>query len=348
MSVATGPTYWAEACGRPCATQTSPARVTTSTGVAPVASVSPRPVAPSTASTVRASASTTQSVRSAATATAAGVRPAGTRRVIRPLATSTPTSWPSPAPGAAGGPDESPVSATTSATAAAARTAASSGDAGGGAARGGGLRRGAARQLERRVVLQDGLLQPPQLRPRLEADLLVEHPPRRGVGLERLGLPPRPVQRDHELRVEALAQRVAPHERPQLRHQRVVAPEREVGVDAQLERLLALLVELGQRRRGERLVLEVAQEPAAPQRERGTQFLGGLRGPARLQVLAPRPPQRGEPPRVGLLRRDRGQVAGRARHHAPRAARARVAGGRRAAGARSRRPPADRRPTAGR
>ncbi|HZN89942.1 MAG TPA: hypothetical protein VFB44_13275, partial [Thermoleophilaceae bacterium] len=63
------------------------------------------------------------------------------------------------------------------------------------------------------------------------------------VRLECLGLPPRPVERQHQLPAQPLAQRMAAHERAQLRHESVVAAEGEVGVYAQLHRLDPGLVE---------------------------------------------------------------------------------------------------------
>ena len=47
---------------------------------------------------------------------------------------------------------------------------------------------GRRRGIERRILAQDRGLQVPQLRPRLDADLVEQHPVRLAVGLERLGL----------------------------------------------------------------------------------------------------------------------------------------------------------------
>ena len=55
-----------------------------------------------------------------------------------------------------------------------------------------------------------------QLRPGLDADLLDEHAARVAVGLERLGLAPAAVEREHQLAGEPLARRVLGDEPPQL------------------------------------------------------------------------------------------------------------------------------------
>ena len=62
------------------------------------------------------------------------------------------------------------------------------------------------RQL--RIVREDHALQPPQLRPRLDPELVHQQPAARAHRLERLRLPAGPIQRQHQLRAQALAQRV--------------------------------------------------------------------------------------------------------------------------------------------
>ena len=61
-----------------------------------------------------------------------------------------------------------------------------------------------ARQLKRRVLLQDRGLKPLQGRARLTAELLDQGLARRLVGGQRLGLPSAAVERDHQLSVQAL------------------------------------------------------------------------------------------------------------------------------------------------
>jgi hypothetical protein len=55
---------------------------------------------------------------------------------------------------------------------------------------------------------QDRLVQLVQLQARLDPELLDEHVTRPPVGLQRVGLPTTAVQREHQLRVQALAPRV--------------------------------------------------------------------------------------------------------------------------------------------
>ena len=59
------------------------------------------------------------------------------------------------------------------------------------------------------------------------------------VGRERLGLPAAAVKREHQLRAEALAQRMLGDERLELADHLGVTTEREVGLDALLERCQA-------------------------------------------------------------------------------------------------------------
>ena len=59
-------------------------------------------------------------------------------------------------------------------------------------------------EVERGVLREDRVVEPAQLRPGLDADLLHQRRARLAVGLERLGLAPRPVQREHAAAVQPL------------------------------------------------------------------------------------------------------------------------------------------------
>ena len=170
---------------------------------------------------------------------------------------------------------------------------------------------GPGRQLQIRLVAQHGLLQPAQVRARLEPELVDQRPPRVGVGLERLGLPAAAVQREHQLRAEPLPQRVARDQRAQLRDQLGVTTEREVGVDAQLERLEPLLLERLDGGDGELLVGEVGERAAPPLAERCAQRPGGLPRAAGRQVVAALRAQRLEARDVGAPRGRAHAIAGR-------------------------------------
>jgi len=128
--------------------------------------------------------------------------------------------------------------------------------------------------------------------PGLDAHLLDEQPPRVAERRERLGLTPAAVEGEHPLAAQVLAQRVAGDERLELGHEVGVTAEREIGVDAPLERHGALLLEacdLGLRKG---LVRDVGQRRASPQGERLAQEAGRVRGPAareRVPTLAQEP-----------------------------------------------------------
>jgi hypothetical protein len=78
------------------------------------------------------------------------------------------------------------------------------------------------------------------------------------------------------------------HERVELAHELGVAGEREVGVDPLLQAREPLLLESRRLRRRERL-FEVAQRRSAPERERKSQELRRLLGPALVECVAPFP-----------------------------------------------------------
>ena len=129
------------------------------------------------------------------------------------------------------------------------------------------LRLGRGGQVERRVVGEDLLVQALQLRAGLDADLLHETGPCGAVGLECLRLPPGPVEREHPLAVQALAQRVLGDERVELAGQLGVTAGRQVGIDRRLRCPQPQVLEPADLRRGERLVGQVGEWLAAPQRQ---------------------------------------------------------------------------------
>ena len=95
----------------------------------------------------------------------------------------------------------------------------------------------AHRRLERGALRQDLRLELPELGARLDPQLRDQPPPCGPEGLERLGLAPPTVERDHELAVQTLAERVLGHQRLDLGHDRAMAARAEVAVDRQLERI---------------------------------------------------------------------------------------------------------------
>ena len=86
---------------------------------------------------------------------------------------------------------------------------------------------------------------------------------------ERVRLAARPVEREHQLTAETLAQRVRRDEALELgRRARASRPSSSSAVDAILERDEAQLLESLDLALGERLELEVGKRRAAPERER--------------------------------------------------------------------------------
>ena len=130
------------------------------------------------------------------------------------------------------------------------------------------------RRAELRVLLEDLPLEAPQRLARLEPELRGEVLPALLVHLQRLCLTTRAVQGQHELTAEALAERVALHERLELADQLVVEAQGEIGVDPLLERGQPKLLEPCDLRLGERLVRDVGQRRAVPQREPLSKPLG--------------------------------------------------------------------------
>ena len=139
---------------------------------------------------------------------------------------------------------------------------------------------------ERRVLRQDPGLQRAQLGARLDADVLDQPLAGGAVGGERLGLAPVAVERRHQLRPQPLAQRVLADEALEVADQPPVAAERELGLDAQLERRGAQLLEPHDRGLRERRVGDVHQRGAAPLAERARERVHGALGIARQHALA--------------------------------------------------------------
>ena len=166
----------------------------------------------------------------------------------------------------------------------------------------------ARRCLKRRVVLEDLPLQGLQLGARLDPELVHEPAPRRAVGLERVGLAAAAVERDEQLALEPLPERVRGDQRLELGQDVLVAAEREVGLDPILERGEPQVLEPPDLVLRERLVREVGERRAAPERERAR---GGDRKPRR----APRGAPARRAPGSGLRRARRPRAAARSRVH---------------------------------
>ena len=133
-------------------------------------------------------------------------------------------------------------------------------------------------EQERVVLAEDRGLELAQLRAGVDAELLDEGLARGAVGGESIGLPAGTVEREHELRARPFAQWLRGDERLELGDELCVAAEREIGLDPLLQRDRAQLLEPGDLRLRERLVEEVGERGATPERERLAQrALGGSR-----------------------------------------------------------------------
>jgi hypothetical protein len=186
------------------------------------------------------------------------------------------------------------------------------------------MRRGGARRhrdspgaslgrVEHGLLAQDRLLDRPQARSRFEAQLLDVVAPRFPIRLQRLSLAAGAVEGEHELAAQPFAERVLGDESLQLRDQRRASADAELRLDALLERGEPQLLEAFDLHPRERFEGEVAERPAAPQRQRLVQLVQGTfrrvgrkRTPALLE-------QSLVPVEIDVLEAGTEHVAGRAR-----------------------------------
>ena len=172
-------------------------------------------------------------------------------------------------------------------------------------------------RLEGGVLVEDRALEALQGGARLDPEPVDERGTRGGVDLEGLGLPPRAIQREHELPARTLAQGVLAHEPLELADHLRVVSECEVGVDPVLERGEPQVLEAGDGGLGEGLEREVAERRTAPQRQRASQPRGPGLGVARGQGAATLRRQELETVKVDLLGRGLQAVTRPLRHDHP-------------------------------
>ena len=111
---------------------------------------------------------------------------------------------------------------------------------------------------------EDRSLQLLELFARLQAEVVDERPSCLLVGLQRVDLPARAVERQHQLGPQPFAQRLARDERGELTDEIGVAAEREISLDPLLERSEAALLEALDVGPGEVVVGEIGQSRPAP------------------------------------------------------------------------------------
>ena len=117
-----------------------------------------------------------------------------------------------------------------------------------------------------------------QPRPRIEPELAGELLAGRGEDRERIGVPARAIEGEHQLPDQALSQRVLAHQLLELGHETRALAAREVGVDPLLHGEQTSLLELCDPAGGDRLVLQVRQCRAAPEGECFAQDVRRLSG----------------------------------------------------------------------
>ncbi len=178
--------------------------------------------------------------------------------------------------------------------------------------RGAGLVAGARRaeQLKGRVLGEDRLLEPLEPDARLDAQLVDQGVARVPVRGQRVGLPARPVQRQHQVAVQVLAQGVLTDQRLQLADQVVVAARDEVGLDPRLGGADPQLVDAGELRPDRAGRHHVGQDGPTPQRHGLVQEPCGRPGVAGLERAAALVDHAAEAVQVDLVGVDLDQVAG--------------------------------------
>ena len=117
-----------------------------------------------------------------------------------------------------------------------------------------------------------------ELRARVEAEVLDQRVAGAPERVQRVGLAARAIEREHQLRVQALAVRVLGGERLELGDDVAVAAEREVVLDPLLERVEAGALDPVRLAGGRAEQERVGQRRAAEQRQRLAQQLRGLLG----------------------------------------------------------------------
>ncbi len=128
------------------------------------------------------------------------------------------------------------------------------------------------RAVERRVLPENRLLESADRGTGLDAELIDEGAAPFAVDLERCRLLPAAIEREHQLRAEALVERMRAHEPLELRQDFGVAAERERSVDTVPHCSQPQTLEPPDRLVDERRVAQVPQRRAAPLRERAVEL----------------------------------------------------------------------------
>ena len=168
-------------------------------------------------------------------------------------------------------------------------------------------------KVERGVLEQDLLLELLQHLAGVEAELVAQRGARSLHHRQRVCLSAGAVEREDREAGEALAQRVITHEPFELADDLCVPAEREVGLQPQLERGQAQLLQPPDLVARERLVLELRKRRPAPEPEGFAQQLAGRCGVTLPESFASPTQQSLEPLQVERARLDPQQVPSRPR-----------------------------------
>ena len=144
----------------------------------------------------------------------------------------------------------------------------------------------------------------------LDPELFDEHLTCPSVGLQRIGLAPAAVQREHQVRMHLLAPRMLAGQLPQIGDELGMAPGGEARLHVELEGVQPLLLQPRDLGGGERQRREVAEWRAPPERERLVEHGGRPLGCVFGQGTAPVRDEPLEPIEVELAVVDTYEIAG--------------------------------------
>src|SRR5262245_27226055 len=153
---------------------------------------------------------------------------------------------------------------------------------------------------ERRVLTEDRVLQSLELGPRLKAQLIAQRASHTPKGCECVDLTSTSVEREHQLAVEMLAERLIRNKRLEFGNELEMPREREFGLDSFLEGDQAQLLDPRDLALGKCLVGDVGKSNAAPEAERLAQHRCGRLAGARGQLASPLDDEPLEPLEVEL------------------------------------------------
>ena len=174
------------------------------------------------------------------------------------------------------------------------------------------------RPVQPGVLAQDAGLQLPQPPARVDAQLIGQRAARGLERLQRLGLPARPVQGQHQQPGQPLTEPVAAGQLLQLGDHGGVAAQVQVGGKAVFQRGNPQFLQPVPLGLGERLIGHLGQRRSPPQRQPLAQHPGRSRRPARLQQPVTLGGQRGKTGRIQVPGADHQPVAGGLAHQHPR------------------------------